>query len=90
MAEHLVPENKGKSNITWRVVDDEALILDLSSGYYFSLNPIATEIWQSLQSGANIPDVVQSISLKYDIDKTIVEKDLDELMIDLRSCKLLD
>jgi hypothetical protein len=90
MAEHLSPENKGKSNITWRVVDDEALILDLTSGYYFSLNPTATEVWQALQAGANIPHIIQSISLKYNVDKTVVEQDLSELITDLRSCRLLD
>jgi hypothetical protein len=79
---------RGIPNITWRVVDGEALILDLNTGYYFSLNPVATEIWEALQSGVEIPRIVQTVSLKYRIDAWVVESDLHELMTDLRSCRL--
>ena len=83
------PENgRGKPNIMWRVVDGEALILDLNTGYYFSLNPVATEIWESLQSGAEIPRIAQTVSLKYKIDARVAEDDLHELITDLRSCRL--
>jgi hypothetical protein len=89
MKDHRQSENgRGKPNITWRVVDGEALILDLNSGYYFSLNPVATEIWEALQSGADIPRIVQTISLKYQADARVVEHDLSELITDLRSCRL--
>jgi hypothetical protein len=91
MAEHKGTEdNKAKSNITWRVVDDEALMLDLTSGYYFSLNPTATEIWEALQRGTEIPQIIQTISFKYKIDEKVVESDLHELITDLRSCRLWD
>jgi hypothetical protein len=79
---------QGRPNITWRVVDGEALILDLNSGYYFSLNPVATEIWEALQGGTDIPRIVQTISLKYQTEARVVEQDLHELMTDLRSCRL--
>ena len=80
----------GKPNITWRVVDGEALILDLNTGFYFSLNPVATEIWEALQSGAEIPRILQTVSSKYRIEARVVERDLHELMTDLRSCRLLE
>lgn len=84
------PSENGKSrpNITWRVVDDEALILDLNTGYYFSLNPVATEIWEALQSGAEVPQLTHTISVKYKTDARVVENDLHELMADLRACRL--
>lgn len=79
---------RGKPNITWRVVDGEALILDLNTGFYFSLNPVATEIWEALQSGAEIPRILETVSSKYRIEAQVVERDLHELMTDLRSCRL--
>jgi len=81
---------RGKPNITWRVVDGEALILDLNTGFYFSLNPVATEIWEALQRGAEIPRILQTVSSKYRIEAQVVERDLHELMTDLRSCRLLE
>ena len=44
-----------RPSLTWRVVDREALIVDLDTGDYFSLNPIATDIWERLQAG-QLPD----------------------------------
>lgn len=81
-------KGKAKPNITWRVVDGEALILDLNSGHYFSLNPVATEIWEALQSGAEVPLIIQTVSVKYKIEARVVENDLHELITDLRLCRL--
>jgi len=78
------------SNLVWRIVDDEALILDLSSGVYFSLNPVATDVWQGLQSGASVSAVVAEVAHKYGVDVAIVREDVRQFMEDLKQAKLWD
>ncbi|RTL44894.1 MAG: PqqD family protein [Candidatus Melainabacteria bacterium] len=74
---------KTKEEIIWRVVDDEALLLDTDSGYYFSMNDTATEIWCLLNEGKSIDDVATTISERYEIDSESVRRDVQELIANL-------
>jgi hypothetical protein len=49
------------ANITSEVFDKEMVVLDLESGFYFSLNETASEIWQHIvnhQSAISLEDDV--------------------------------
>jgi Coenzyme PQQ synthesis protein D (PqqD) len=74
---------KKKEEIIWRVVDDEALLLDTNSGYYFSMNGTATEIWCLLNEGKSIDEVAQTIANRYEIDSETVKCDVHELISNL-------
>jgi len=85
-----VSESNNTSNIIWSIVDGEAVLLDTSSGHYFSLNPIATEIWECLQRGDSIPHIVGTIAHKYRVEEEIARGDVSELIEELRAAKLCD
>jgi coenzyme PQQ synthesis protein D (PqqD) len=87
MREQGVPA-RGSPNIIWSILDGEALILDTSSGHYFSLNPIATEIWQCLQHGDSVTDLVERIASKYRVEKARIRQDVNELLSELRAAGL--
>ena len=76
------------NNIVWSVVDGEAMLLDTSSGHYFSLNPVATEIWQFLSRGQDLADIVTKIAGKYGVKDEVVRADANELIGQLRAAKL--
>lgn len=75
-------------NVIWRVVDGETILLDTSTGYHFSFDPMGTEIWQSLQAGDSVNDIVARIAREYSTDESIVRADVDEFVKELRSAKL--
>ena len=76
------------SNIIWSIVDGEAVLLDTSSGHYFSLNPLATEIWSHLQTGNSVPQIVSTIAGKYSVEEEIVRNDVSELIGELQAARL--
>jgi hypothetical protein len=76
------------SNIIWSIVDGEAVLLDTSSGHYFSLNPLATEIWSHLQTGNSVPQIVSTIAGKYSVEEEIVRSDVSDLIGELQAAKL--
>jgi len=76
------------SNIIWSIVDGEAVLLDTSSGHYFSMNPLATEIWSHLQTGNSVPQIVSTIADKYSIEEEIVRSDVSELIGELQAARL--
>jgi hypothetical protein len=71
-------------DILWRVVADEALLLDTISGNYFSLDPIATEIWVRLTNGDVIDEIASGLAEKYAIDRERARSDVADLVVDLK------
>jgi hypothetical protein len=76
------------SNIIWSIVDGEAVLLDTSSGHYFSMNPLATEIWSHLQTGNPVPQIVTTIADKYSVEEETVRSDVSELIGELQAARL--
>ena len=70
--------------ILWRVVGDEALLLDTTSGNYFSLDPIATEIWVMLNNGDEADQIASAVSERYSIDAGRAQDDIADLIKDLQ------
>jgi hypothetical protein len=59
----------------WRVVDGEAVILDLDGGQYFGLNQVGTRIWELLKEGRSSASIRELLSEEYDAGEA--ELDLD-------------
>jgi PqqD family protein of HPr-rel-A system len=85
-----VNDSHDSSNIIWSIVDDEAVLLDTLSGHYFSLNPMATEIWKRLHQGDAIPHIVSTIADKCRVDEEVVRRDVNDLLGELRAARLLE
>lgn len=66
-----------------RQVGDEAVILDLSSGTYFGLDPIGARVWQLLADGANLPQVVTTLLAEYEVAQEQLQQDVQALVDDL-------
>jgi hypothetical protein len=78
------------SRFVWRIVDGEALIVDLQSGGFFALDRVGTEVWSGLKEGLELAQIVAAIAAKYDVDADMVQRDVDELLADLAREGLLD
>jgi hypothetical protein len=50
---------------------------------------VATDVWLLLQDALPIPAVVTRVAAKYAVDPATVQRDVDELVIELRASRLL-
>ena len=64
-------------------LDDEAVILSLKQGVYYSLNPCGNRIWSLIQKPVKVRIIRDALLQEYDIDKETCEKDLLSLLSDL-------
>ena len=71
-------------------MDGEAVILDVETGEYFSLNPVATTIWTLLDEGCPISDLARRVAVRYGVEVEVAGRDVDELLSELRSNRLWD
>ena len=66
-------------------LDDEAVILSLKKGVYYSLNPLGNRIWSLIQKPVKVGKVRDILLEEFDIDKETCEEDLLSLLSDLKN-----
>jgi len=76
-------------SVTFEVVADEAILIDINTGTYFSLNEVGTEFWQMLDGEQTIEQHAQTIANKYEVETDIVVADLLELANEMARDDLL-
>jgi hypothetical protein len=72
------------ANATYQVVADEAILIHLQTGSYYSLNDVGTRFWGLLDGERSIADCAAAIAAEYDAPAEVVLGDLLELAEDLR------
>jgi len=60
----------------WRVIEDEAVLVDQDEEEVLRLNPIATEIWQALDGSRTVTAIIDQIHQCFDVDRTTAEHDV--------------
>ncbi|HYM23840.1 MAG TPA: PqqD family protein [Vicinamibacterales bacterium] len=75
-------------DVLFRDLDGEAVVLNLKSGTYFGLNPVATRMWQLMTEQRALTRVLESLIDEYDADPKVLEADLLELTRQLSAAGL--
>jgi hypothetical protein len=68
-----------------REVGDETMLLDLSSGTYFGLDPVGARFWELLEEGKGPLDARDVLAAEYDVELAQLERDLETLLDALAS-----
>jgi len=72
-----------------RHVGDETVILDLTSGLYFGLDPVGARVWQMLTEGYQTDAIVRTLLAEYAVPESQVRQDVQTLLDELISRGLL-
>lgn len=67
------------SDVVFRQLDDEAVLLNLKTGTYFGLDPVGARIWQLIVQQGSLADVFASMVEEYAGEPEDIERDLLEL-----------
>ena len=78
-----------KDKITYRIIDGEAVILNLDNGYYYSLNEVGTRIWESLNKQKALAKILDSLKEEYRLPEKQLESDILGLVKDLQKEELI-
>lgn len=58
-------------------------MLHLEAGIYFGLNPVGTCVWEHLEQGATVAELVDCVRARFDVDVSTARRDLEELLAQL-------
>ena len=70
-------------------MDGEAVILNLDSGTYFSLNSVGARIWELIQSACPVYEIRDTIVDEYAVEPEIAERDVLALLGSLAEHELI-
>lgn len=76
-------------NISITKVEDESVVLDLSTGSYYGLNHVGTLLLEELQRRHSLGQAVEEISRRYQANTVLVTDDTSKLVGQLLEQKIL-
>jgi len=66
-----------------RLVGDETVLLDLSSGIYFGLDGVGKRIWESVADGQSLAQTVAVITAEFAVEQAQAQADVIAFTSDL-------
>ena len=93
MADGQVEEGSGcvlvSANVLLQHVADETVLLDLSSGTYFGLDPIGTRMLDLARAEGDLDTIVRMLEQEYDAPSERLRQDLELLLGELVEAGLI-
>jgi hypothetical protein len=75
---------KRSPNVPWRTIDGKGILVDLDSGYYFSLNRTGQFIWGQIDGARTLQDIARRVVEHFEVDEETALRDCIELAGRLR------
>lgn len=66
------------------IIDGEAVMINLTTGNYYSLNEVGASIWNLIEAGASTTEIVERLSLRYEGAESEIESAVSQLVDELR------
>jgi hypothetical protein len=72
-----------------KVIDGEAVLINLSNGTYYSMDRSGGFIWALIAEGRSVDEIVDGVVSSYDVDRGRAMADVQRLITELASEKLV-
>lgn len=79
-----------REEVASKVIDGEAIIINLANGVYYSMDRVGAHVWDLLQAGYCLEDVIGDIAARYDVSRHQAESNVCELVHELVQENLVD
>lgn len=67
-------------DVVYREVDGEVVLLNTSTGQYYSLDAVGSRIWSLVTPGASRQVVLETLLAEFDVDEARLKADVDALV----------
>lgn len=85
------------SNIPYQVhpdvftteIDNQVVLLQYETGTYFTLNEVGTKVWQALEQGKTMPEILHYLLQEYAVSEKQLQQDILNLVDKLKEKGLI-
>jgi hypothetical protein len=81
---------KPRSDIRFRVVGEEAVIVRQMDAEVIAVNEVGATILSLLDSSRSVRDVKEALLQEYDIDRESLSRDLEKFLVELREAGVVE
>ncbi len=67
-------------DVMFRMVGDEAVLLNLKTELYLGLDPVGTRMWELLINAASIDDAFKAVLSEYEVQSERLRADMEEFV----------
>jgi hypothetical protein len=71
------------------VIDGEAVMINLTTGNYYSLNPVGVAVWEAVTGGASVDEAVDVLASRYEGSRDEITAAVESLLDELRREELV-
>lgn len=81
---------KISENISWKTLQDKVVAVNVTTGVYFTMNMVASEIWKAIEEGKTEEEILNMLNTSYpDIAPETIRQDYLEQIAYWESEKLI-
>lgn len=62
-------------NISWKKLQDKVVAVNLTTGTYYTMNVVASAIWNRIAEGESVDEIVKALEEEFDQDAETIRKD---------------
>jgi Coenzyme PQQ synthesis protein D (PqqD) len=87
---HASQKPKRRSNLKYRTIEGETIILNREEGQLLQLIGTASFIWDCCDGNSNISEIIDRLAGAYEVDSSTARNDVEEVLSKLRNSRLLE
>ena len=78
-----------RDDVLYRVLDEEAVLVDLTTGHYFGLNKVGTWIWNRIDAPTKLSTLLDALVQEFEVEREVAQGDLLALLKQLEEKQLV-
>ena len=80
---------KVSADVLWYDLEGELVLLHKGTSRYHGLDAVGGFIFRGLASNQGVPEIVESLTKKYDVPSDVAQAEVERLVGELSAAKLL-
>ena len=72
-----------EEEVAAKVMDGEAIMINLSNGVYYSMDEVGRLIWEMIEGRYSLQEMVAEIMARYDVSPSRAQADVERLAAEL-------
>jgi len=77
------PTTRVRPKATAKVIDGEAIIMNLSNGLYFSMDNVGADVWLLVERRHSASEMAETIAARYNVSSEVTLADVSTLLQEL-------
>jgi hypothetical protein len=78
-----------KEEVAAKVIDGEAIMINLSNGTYYSMSNVGAFIWEMIEGKLDLGEMAETVAAHYDVSPSQAQADIERLAAELVQERLI-